>query len=91
MNSRARVAKDQYCKFVEMNKELDVPHPRGSSRAKTLWKMKDAKDRGDAYCDETVTAESIDGLSRNAANSGSVERHWLLDGGREQELGGCFF
>ena len=32
-----------YCKFVEMSKEVDVTHPSGSSRAKTLWKVRDAK------------------------------------------------
>ena len=32
-------------KFVEMNKEVDIRNPSGSSRAKTLWKMRDAKRR----------------------------------------------
>ena len=35
-------------KLVEMNKEVHVRNPGGSSRAKTLWKLRDAEDRGDA-------------------------------------------
>ena len=29
--------------FVEMNKEVNVRNPSGISRAKTLWKVRDAK------------------------------------------------
>ena len=37
---------DNLYKFVEMNKRVDVRNPCGSSTAKTLWKMRDAKDSG---------------------------------------------
>ena len=36
--------KNQYYKFVEMNKEVNVSRPSGSSRAKTWWKTRDAKE-----------------------------------------------
>ena len=42
-----------YYKFVEMNKEVNVRHPSEGSRARTLWKVRDAKERGDEYCDQT--------------------------------------
>ena len=40
------------CKFAEMNKEDNVRHPSGRSKAKVLWKMRDAKGRGDEYHDQ---------------------------------------
>ena len=41
------------CKFVDINKAVNVRHPSGNSRVKTLWTARDAKERGDAYCDQT--------------------------------------
>ena len=32
-----------------MNKAVNIRHPSGKSRA-NLWKVRDAKERGDAYC-----------------------------------------
>ena len=42
-----------YFKFAEMNKEVNVRNPSGSSRAKKLGKVRDAKERCDAYEDHT--------------------------------------
>ena len=36
-----------------MNKEANVRNPSGSNRAKTHWKMRDAKERGDTNHDQT--------------------------------------
>ena len=36
----------------DMNKEVNVRHQSGSSRAKTLWKMRDARERCDAQFDQ---------------------------------------
>ena len=36
-----------YDKFVEMNKRVNARHLSGSGRARTLWKVRDAKERGD--------------------------------------------
>ena len=41
------------CKFVEMNTEVNVRSPGGSSRAKMLRTTMDATDRGDAHHDQT--------------------------------------
>ena len=43
-------------KFVEMNKEVNVRNPTGSSRA-TLWKMRGAKDRGATCCDQSYATK----------------------------------
>ena len=40
-------------KFVEINMEFNVRHQSGSSRAKTLRKVRDAKERGDEHYDQT--------------------------------------
>ena len=42
-----------YCKFVEMNKEVNVRNPRGGSRAKTFEKVSAANDTGDTYYDQS--------------------------------------
>ena len=43
-----------YHKFVEMKEgSRNVRHHSRSSRAKTLWKIRDAKERGDEYHDQT--------------------------------------
>ena len=44
-----------HCKFVEMNKAVNVRHPSGNSRAKTVWKERDAKEGGDTYFDQRST------------------------------------
>ena len=87
-----------------MDKGVNVRDHGGSSTTKTRWKMRDAKERGDTYCDRsyaTKTERRRGGpprtlqctsqkpnfcLGGSAAESGSVERRWLLDGWREQEL-----
>ena len=33
-----------YCKFVEMNTEINVRNPSGSSGVKTLWAIRDARE-----------------------------------------------
>ena len=38
-----------YFQFVEVNKDIKARHPSGSSKAEMLWKMRDAKDRGDTH------------------------------------------
>ena len=40
-------------KFVGLNMEVSGRNPIGSSRAKTLWKVRDAKERGDTYHDQS--------------------------------------
>ena len=42
-----------YHRSVDLNKEVNVRHPSGSSRARTFWKIRDAKVRGDANCGQT--------------------------------------
>ena len=39
-------------KFVEMNKAVDVRSQGGICRAKMIWKVRDAKARGDAHYDQ---------------------------------------
>ena len=46
-----------YCRFVEMNKEVNVRHPSGSNKAKTPWKRRDAKDRGDTHYDRSFATK----------------------------------
>ena len=40
-----------------MDKGVNVRNHSGSSRAKTLWKMRDAKERGDTYCDQSYATK----------------------------------
>ena len=40
------------------NKEVNVRSPRGSSKAKQLRNIRDAKERGDTYDDQTKKEES---------------------------------
>ena len=40
-----------------MNKEVNVRKPSGSSRAKTLWKVRDAFYRGDTVLDTKIPRE----------------------------------
>ena len=48
----AKASRERKCyKFVEMNEEVNVRNPGGSSRAQTLWKVRDAKDRGGTHYD----------------------------------------
>ena len=42
---------------METNEEVNARNLSGSSRAKTLWKMRDAKDRGDAPNDQTYATK----------------------------------
>ena len=44
-----------------MSKAVSVRHPSGSSRAKTLWKVRDAKERGDAYYDQASEQTVVSG------------------------------
>ena len=46
---------------MELNKEVNVRDPSGSSRAKTLRKMRDAKERGDTYYDNHTVRDEEDG------------------------------
>ena len=46
-------------KFIEMNQEVNVRHPGGSSMAKVLGKMRNAKDR-DGTRDDQTYATKID-------------------------------
>ena len=50
---RERHGRTCITKFVEINKAVNVRHPGWDSRAKTLCRARDAKERGDAYCDQT--------------------------------------
>ena len=85
-----------------MDKGVNVRNRSGTSRAMTPWKMRGAKERGDTYYDQSYatkierrrsgpprtwecTSQKLN-LCGSAAESGSVERRWLLDGCREQEL-----
>ena len=61
-----------YYKFVEMNKEVDLCNPSGSSRAKTLWKKTDAKERYDAHDDQTYASPNL-GLVGDAAEREELE------------------
>ena len=38
-----------YCKFLEMNKEVNIRSPGGSTRAKMLWRNERNKGEGDEY------------------------------------------
>ena len=42
------------------DKDVNIRHPSGSSRARTLWKVRDAKERGDAYNDQTSEQKIVD-------------------------------
>ena len=42
---------------METNEEVNACNLSGTSRAKTLWKMRDAKDRGDAQNDHTYATK----------------------------------
>ena len=44
-----------YYKCVEMRMEVDVRNPSGSSRAMTLWKVMDARERGGTCDDQSYT------------------------------------
>ena len=44
-------------RFVEVNKEVNVRHPSGSSRAKTLFKVSDATDRDDKHYDRSYVTK----------------------------------
>ena len=48
-----------YFKLVEMNQEVNVRHPMGSSRAETLCKIRDASARCDAYNDQRATYRKL--------------------------------
>ena len=41
-----------YFNFVEMHKEANVRHPSGCSRAKTMWKVRDVKERDNFFPDQ---------------------------------------
>ena len=45
----------------KMSKAVSVRHPSGSSRGNTLWKVRDAKGRGDAYYDQASEQTIVDG------------------------------
>ena len=47
-------------KLVEMNKSVNVRHPSGNHMAKTFWKVRAAKERGEAYCDQTCEQKIVD-------------------------------
>ena len=86
-----------YCKFVEMNNQVNVRHPSGS-RATTLWKMRDAKVSCDAYCDQTSATkpECKEGVREELriahfrSPTFALSDALLLDGKREQKLSGRF-
>ena len=44
---------NMYHKLVETHKAVNVRHPSGEQQGQDLWKVRDAKERGDAYYDET--------------------------------------
>ena len=48
-----------YHKFVDMNKAVNVRHPSGNGRDKTLWKVREAKENGDAYYDQTSEQQIV--------------------------------
>ena len=48
-----------YQKCVERNKEVDVRNSSGSSRAKSLCTVRDAKVRGDEYHDQASEQEIV--------------------------------
>ena len=70
--ARRRAWENFHCKFVEMNKEVNVRHPSGSSRARTLWKIRDAKDRGDECHDQTGEQEIV---NRDAVREELWDKH----------------
>ena len=55
-----------------MNQEVDVRHPSGSSRAETLWKIRGAKERCDAYHDQTSQPKIV---NRDAVRQESWNKH----------------
>ena len=51
---------EQLCfKFVEMNKEMNIRSPGGSSKAKMLWTLSEARGRGDAHSDQTYATKIV--------------------------------
>ena len=64
-----------YHKFAEMNKEVNVYRPCGSSRAKTMWKERDAKERCDAYRPQTSEQKVVD---REAVRQELWNEHLLM-------------
>ena len=63
-----------FCRFVEMNKEVNVHHPSGSSRARTFWKIRGAKVRGDANYDQTSEQRIV---NREAVRQELWNKHLL--------------
>ena len=41
--------KVMYIKYVEMHKAVNIKKPGGNKKAKTLWTLKEAKDKGLGY------------------------------------------
>ena len=61
-----------YFKFLEINKAVNVRHPSVKSKTKTLWNARDAKERGDAYCDQPGSRRLRIGTEFGA---GIVDKH----------------
>ena len=58
-------------KFVDKHKEVNVRNSSGSSRAKTLWNMRDAKERSVAHHDQTSEQKIVhrDAVRQEARSS----------------------
>ena len=79
-----------YFMFVDMNKAVNVRHPRGNSRdcqgesRRVLRLFQRAAHRvwgcGSAGIVGQTHAESNTGLGRSVAKSGGMGRRWLVDG-----------
>ena len=78
-----------YYKVVEMSKEVNVRHPRGSHRARTLRKIRDARDgatrimrawRGGSPRTSECTFQRPTFAQSELWRVVSVGRRWLLDG-----------
>ena len=69
-------------KFVEMEKEVNVCHPSGRSRAVTLWKIRDAKEG----CDVATKNQGSEEVRQELRSA----HRQLLDSRREQKLSGYF-
>ena len=81
---------------METNKEVNARNPSGSSRAKTLWKMTDAKYRGDPHNDQTYATkvESAHIKSPTFALSEALRKVEIWEdadfsAGGEQKLSSC--
>ena len=46
-----------YHKYVEISRAVNTRHQSTSGKAKTLWKVREAKAKGDAYYDERQRPE----------------------------------